>query len=176
MLSERLDQRVLVYGAIALALLIFSILIFNYSKAIFFIALFIALNSVISIFSIPNIDIELVSLGTILCTLSFGIKAGLAVAILGSIFGDVVNGTFSHPTIPMMIGYCFIALVTPLFSGLGIVFGGIMIVLLANVLLFIIYYAINYDFLSNVMSSGSNIIWNLTLFLKVAPFLFSIMR
>lgn len=176
MIIKNIDQRFLAYAGIALALLIFSILVFNLSKAIFFVALFIALECIIGLFNIPSIDIELISLGTILCTLSFGVKAGLLVAILGSLISDIINGKISYLTMPMMFAYCLIALITPLFSGLGIVLGGIIVVLIVNVLLFMVYYAMNYDFLSNVMSSASNIIWNLILFLKVAPFLFSIMK
>lgn len=179
MITKKVDERVFVYGAMALVLLILSTLMFKYNKAVFFVILFIALNSIIGLykafFYIP-IEIELVSLGTILCTLSFGLKEGILVAVLGSLLAAVVNGTISYLTIPMVIGYIFMAFITPMFSGLGVAFGGIVVVLLTNILIFIIYQIMGYDLFSNIVFSVSNIIWNLLLFLRLAPFLANIMK
>lgn len=177
--TKEFDERVFVYGALALFLLALSIFMFKYSKALFFILLFIALNSIMGLykafFYIP-IEIELISLGTILCTLSFGLKEGLTVGVIGSLLAAVVNGTISYLTIPMVVGYCFMAFITPVFSGVGAMAGGITIVLITNVLIFIVYQFMGYDLFSNFTFSISNIVWNLLLFLRVAPFLFSIMK
>ncbi|MBN1502570.1 hypothetical protein JW930_03430 [Candidatus Woesearchaeota archaeon] len=162
---------------------IFILLYFLFSKemrALFFVTGFILLNIFVSSYK-KNIDfpveIEVLTLGIILCTYSYGIKAGLFVAILGSVLSSIIYGYISPFMLPMILGYILVAIVTPLSQVFNLTLAGIIITLVKNIFLFLFYHFVfSYHLGKNISFSVSNIVLNTLLFFNIAPFLISIMN
>ena len=101
---------------------------------------------------------------------------GLFVALIGGILYTVFNTNFSPFTIPMMIGYMIMAVIASLFSYVNITVLGILTNLIHNAFVFLVYHFLfNYDIRKNLMFSLSNLLFNVILFLNIAPFLYGVM-
>ena len=77
-------------------------------KTLITIAAFVGLNKVVTSYKrviyIP-IEIEVLSFGIILCSVSFGVAAGLATALIGGLVYVFYSNSLSPFSIPMLIGY-----------------------------------------------------------------------
>ncbi|MFH2020059.1 MAG: hypothetical protein ABIJ34_01480 [archaeon] len=169
---------------LAIAILSLLLILSKEVRVLVFILAFIGLNVVVTAykryFAAP-IEIEVLSLGIVLCSVAFGLPAGLFVAIIGGIVYTVLSTNFSPFTIPMMLGYIMMAILSfflaHVFPGINISFLGIIVNLLHNLFVFFIYDGIfGYDVWKNAVFSISNFTFNAIIFLNLAPFLFSIMK
>jgi hypothetical protein len=165
-------------GGFAVLLLTYLLLISQMMRAAIYVTVFIGLSTLVSSYKkfikFP-IEIEILTLGIVLCTIKFGIKAGLVVAILGGILSFLVSFDFSPFSFPMLLGYISIAITAYFLGGLSITLVGIIATLVNNILVFSIYnFAFDYDLFKNTLFSLSNIILNVILFLNIAPFLFNL--
>jgi len=150
------------------------------TRAILFVLTFIILNTILTLYKryVKNlpIEFELLTLGIVLCSVSFGLNAGLIVAILGGISYILFSTNFSPFSIPMLLGYIFMAFFSAYFSNINIIYLGILANLIHNLFVFSIYHlAFGYDLLKNILFSLSNILFNIILFYNLAPILIRIM-
>ncbi len=178
MRKKRKDYfRYLIYAMtlFSVILFIFTIIASKTARAAIFVALFIILNMIIASYKrfirLP-IEFEVLTLGIVICTVQFGLKTGLVLAILGGILSFVVGYNINPFSFPMLLGYILIAFVSFLFKGLDITLVGILATLANNLFVFTAYYyAFRYDFFKNLSFSLSNIVLNVIFFLNLAPFL-----
>lgn len=148
-------------------------------KTMFFVTGFILLNIFISSYKKTiefPIEIEVLTFGIVLCTIAYGVKAGLIVAILGGLLSSILYGYISVFLLPLLLGYILVAFMTPFFAFLNLAAAGIIITIIKNLFLFFFYHLVfSYDVGKNISFSVSNILVNLILFMNVAPFLVRVM-
>ncbi len=139
------------------------------------VALFIGLHVFIKRFwrafsSLP-LEIEVMTLGSVVVTLLFGVKAGILLAVLGTFLSSHFSRGISIYTPMMASGYVLAAVFALFVSPANIIMGGIIISLLVNAYFVIIFQLVGYTLLENIVYSISNIILNTLLFVKIAPWL-----
>ncbi len=169
--------RYIIYGMTGFAFLLF-LLVSHKLRAAMVITIFIILNMALSSYKrfirLP-IEIELLTLGIVFCTLNYGIKAGLVVAILGGILSFVVGFNISPFSFPMLTGYVMMVFISYLLRNLNMTFVGLIATLANNLLVFVLYhYVFKYDLMKNISFSVSNILFNAIIFFNVLPYLSTI--
>jgi hypothetical protein len=153
------------------------------ARAVLFIFAFLGLNSVITLYKryiyLP-IEIEVLSFGIVFTTIAFGLKAGIAVAMLGGVLFTILTTSFSPFTVPMVLGYVVMACTA--FSlrlfvpGLPYPVIGIVANVIHNLLVFTLYhFFLGYDPLKNFLFGFTNILFNIFLFLNFGDLLFSLL-
>ena len=150
------------------------------ARAVLFVGSFIVLNVFATLykryFYLP-VEFEVISLGIVLCSISYGLIAGLIVAILGGIVYTIFCTSFSPFTIPMILGYCLMAVLGVILPISNIIYIGIIANVIHNIFTFSMYhFAFQYDISKNLLYSGTNILFNIFLFGNFAPILLQIMR
>jgi hypothetical protein len=169
----------LVRGAVVFTIFFLFAFIFKGVEALFFILFFIGLNIVVTMYKrvvYAPIEIETLSFGIILCSAKFGLIPGLTVAIIGGIIYVVYNNSFSPFTLPMMLGYIIMAVISSLYNTVNITLLGIAANLAHNIFVFSIYYFVfRYDVGKNILYSSSNLIFNILLFSNLGPLVFRLM-
>ncbi len=162
-----------------LFLLILIIITSKGAQKIIFMSSFIILNLFITLykryFRLP-IEIEILSLGIILCSVSYDVAAGLFVALIGGILYTVFNTNFSPFTIPMILGYMMMAFLSSFFSHINIVYLGIFVNIIHNIFVFTIYHFLfKYDLSKNLLFSISNVLFNILLFINLGGIMYGVM-
>ncbi|AJF62059.1 TPA: hypothetical protein HA239_05640 [Candidatus Woesearchaeota archaeon] len=152
---------------------------FRGARATLFVLGFIIFSVILTLykryFYIP-IEFEIISLGIVLCSVEYGLAAGLIVALVGGIAYTIYCTSFSPFTVPMLFGYSLMAFLASFFPQANITYLGIAVNVIHNIFVFSIYhFAFRYDPFKNIMYSGTNILINILLFSNVAPFLSAIM-
>jgi hypothetical protein len=178
MRKKRQDYfRLIVYmmAVVAILLLVYFIVTSRTMRASVFVSIFIVANMFITSYKrfirVP-IEIEVLTLGIVICTLEFGIKAGLVVAILGGLLSIFVGFDISPFSFPMLLGYILIAFTAFFLRGMDLVLVGIISSLMNNLFVFTIYHAaFNYNLFKNISFSLSNLAVNTLLFVNIAPFI-----
>lgn len=163
-------------------LMVFSVILFfiisKKAQAALIVSMFIVVNMLITSYKkfikIP-IEVEVLTVGIVICTLKFGLKAGLVVAILGGILSFFVGLEFSPIAFPMFLGYILMAFVSYALRTQDLILVGIVATLINNLVVFLVYHFLfNYDIIKNLRFGLSNIALNLILFFNLAPILFTI--
>lgn len=165
------------YGLGIFAFLLF-LFISKKIRAALTVSVFIVLNMILSSYKkfikIP-VEIEFLTLGIVFTTLTYGVKAGLVIAILGGILSFIVGYNISPFSFPMLTGYIMMAILSYFLRFLDITSVGLIVTLMNNVLVFSLYnFVFKYDIVKNLSFSLSNIIFNVILFINVVPYLSSI--
>ena len=162
-----------------LLLLILVIVTSKGAQKIIFMTSFIVLNLFVTLykryFRFP-IEIEILSFGIVLCSVSYGIASGLFVALIGGILYTVFSTNFTPFTIPMIIGYMMMAGLSSLFPHINIIYLGIFVNIIHNLFVFVMYhFFFKYDFGKNLLFSVSNVLFNILLFVNLGNFMYGVM-
>ncbi len=167
----------IIYCLTILAIILF-ILMSKTARAAVYVSIFIVLNMLISTYKRVvrfAIEFEILTLGIVLCTITFGIKAGLVIAILGGILSFFSSLNFSPFSFPMLVGYILMAILSYALSFLPITILGLIVTLANNLFVFSVYHLFfRYDIMKNVCFGVSNILFNFIIFTNIAPFLIKI--
>ena len=167
---------IFVMGFVALILFLNFLMKSDKTRAAIYISIFIILNTIITGYKkfirIP-VEIEVLTLGIVLCTMKFGLNAGLIIGLVGGLLGFFVGLEISPFAFPMFIGYVSMAFAAFLFRGIGdVTTVGLLTAFVNNIIVFSIYHFIfGYDVMKNIRFSFSNIALNIVLFFNLAPFL-----
>ena len=126
------------------------------------------------------VNFELVKMATILMAYSHGIAAGLIVGIISTIAGKILIGRIDEK-LPISIAAIAIVAVAAgvaphLFSGVSVVWLGIILVGIYNVALFSLSVAMGGDVGWNLPYEGTNFAINFILFTRIAPFLLPLVQ
>ncbi|MBN2423230.1 hypothetical protein JXB41_08460 [Candidatus Woesearchaeota archaeon] len=176
----RFKKRYILYILLGLLTLPLLILYYYQIKAAIFVTAFIVGNVLLSAykknFQLP-IEIEILSLGIVLCTFLYGIKAGMVIAVFGTILSSAFYGYYSPFLIPMVIGNIIVCIATPFFPVSSLFVSGTILTLIKNTFVFLFYHFVfNYDIGKNLSFGVTNVLLNIILFMNIGPFLFTIMR
>lgn len=166
--------------AVALAALLLFSLVFNVSvKAVIVIPLLIAMASFSTFYfnyvSLP-VNFELVKLSTILTGVSYGLLPAIAVGIISTFFGKVLIGRIDEKLPLSMIMISLVAVAASIFSGAGITTLGIALALAYNAAMLFLGQVMGGDLAWNLPYEASSFLFNLFLFLKVAPLLIELIK
>ncbi|MBI2550384.1 hypothetical protein HYV83_04360 [Candidatus Woesearchaeota archaeon] len=161
-------------AAAMVVLLVFS-LVFNVSlKTAFVIPLLILAASFstfyFNYFNAP-INFELVKLATIVAAAAYGLVPGLAVGLASTFFGKVLIGRVDEKLPLSMLTISIIAVAAAMFSGSEITALGITLVLAYNVTMFSLSLLMGGDLAWNIPYEATNFLFNVFLFMKLAPLL-----
>ena len=160
-----------IYTLAGIATVLFLILSTKIRAAIIVTA-FILINRLITTYKmfvrIP-LEFEFLTLGIVLSTLAFGIKAGIVIAIFGCIVSFIIGFEVSMFSLPMFLGYSSIAVTSFLLKGFDVILIGVIATMINNIIVFLSYHFLfGYDIGKNLSFSISNILFNLILFLNFA--------
>ncbi len=164
----------------ALSILLLFSLVFNVSfKSVIVLPLLVLIASFSTFYfnyvSLP-VNFELVKLSTILASASYGLLPGLAVGVSSTFFGKVLIGRIDEKLPLSMIMISLVAIAASIFGGAGITAVGIALVILYNLAMLFLSQVMGGDLAWNLPYEATNFLFNLFLFVKVAPFLIGLMR
>ena len=161
--------------AVAIAGLLLFSLLFGISIKTTFMVLALILAASFSTFYfnyvVVPVNFELVKMATILTAVSYGFWQGLAVGIASTFFGKVLIGRIDEKLPLSMLMISIIAVAASIFSTANITTLGITLVLAYNVTMFALSMLMGGDLAWNLPYEGTNFVFNVFLFVKVAPFL-----
>ena len=165
--------------AIAIAaLLLFSLVFHSNIKMMFIIPILILAASFSTFYFnyvILPVNFELVKLATILTSVSYGLLPGLAVGIASTFFGKILIGRIDEKLPMSMLVISIVAVAASIFSGVGITALGITLVLAYNVTMLALGIMMGGDLAWNIPYEVTNFLFNVFLFMKLAPLLQQIM-
>lgn len=169
------------YG-IGLSLLVFLLLLFLASKAIFFILGFMLVNIVIGLVLIPLrsilFTVSLSLFAGVLCGMAYGGKVGFFAAVLTSIPKMIAHGEITPYTFPVVLSYGIAGGLSGFFMGWGvegIVVVGIIMTLFHNIFSSIIVLFMGGGWGKRIISLIVGIPFNLLLFYFIGPFFLKLM-
>ena len=164
----------IIYSLVVLSIILF-VLISKTARAAVYVSIFIVLNMLIANYKRVvrfAIEFEILTLGIVLCTVTFGIKAGFVIAILGGILSFFSSMNFSPFSFPMLMGYILMAVLSYFLRFLDVTVLGMIVTFANNLFVFSVYHLFfRYDIMKNVCFCVSNILFNFILFTNIAPFL-----
>lgn len=175
---KKINTKRILLTLIAISLLL--LLISSKSmRGIFFVMFFVVANVFATLykryFYLP-VEFEIISLGIVLCSYTYGIGAGLAVALIGGAAYTIFCTSFSPFTVPMLFGYCLMAAIAAYVPIGNIVFLGILANIIHNIFIFLVYhFFFGYDIWKNFLYSASNILFNVLLFWNLGNILMKLM-
>lgn len=160
------------YGLFIMLILSFFVPI----KFIIFLVISTFFNAIVAKFNLMNglpTEFELSTFSTILISSVYGLEFGIFNAIMSKIIANLYTGSFIVDHIFMISNYCLAAYLAHILI-FNIVYVGIIITLLNNILMFTISkYILGITLPSNISYAFSNSIMNICLFLAFAePILF----
>lgn len=160
------------YPVLFLSILIIIFLLRHVLRAFIVMILFIVANILIGrvrrVIPVP-IEIEVVTLGTVICSILYGFSAGVFVAVFSAIIGAVIAKRISPYTLVMVLGYIIVATVATGFDATSIVKAGIILTLVNNIFIFCVFqFAFRYSVFRNIGYGLSNVILNIVIFKYVA--------
>ncbi len=160
------------------ALLLVSLFFGIPVKTVFIIPLLVAAASFSTFYFnyfVAPVNFELVKLATILAVVAYGFLPGLAVGLASAFFGKVLIGRVDEKLPVSMLMISVIAVAAAVFSTANITALGITLVLAYNVTMFTLTQLMGGDLAWNLPYEGTNFVFNVFLFVKVAPFLLQLM-
>ena len=122
------------------------------------------------------VNFELVKLSTILVAVSHGLLPGLAVGIASTFFGKVLIGRIDEKLPLSILTISIIAVAAAIFNSVNITTLGITLVFAYNVTMFVITQVMGGDLAWNLPYEGTNLLFNVLLFTKVAPMLLQVIK
>lgn len=159
--------------ALAIAGLVALSLLFGISVKTMFVVFLLVLAASFSTFYFnyfkAPVNFELVKLSTILVAVSHGLLPGLAVGIASTFFGKVLIGRIDEKLPLSMLTISIIAVAAAVFNAADITTLGITLVVAYNVTMFVITQAMGGELAWNLPYEGTNLLFNVFLFMKVAP-------
>ncbi len=160
------------YPVLFLSIIIILFLLRHVLRAFIVMILFILANVLIGrirrVIPMP-IEIEVVTLGTVVCTMLYGFGAGVFVAVFSAIIGAVIAKRISPYTLVMVVGYIIVATIATAFNPADVVKAGIILTIVNNLFIFCIFqFAFRYSVLRNIAYGLSNVILNILIFKYLA--------
>ena len=157
---------------IILLILMFFILLNKY-KLLFLGLGLVALNMIITIykkfFTVP-FEFEISTISTILLSIYYNTKIGSIIGICMLSAALVMCSRFSFYNISKFVGLIIIGILASVFQFVNLTILVILLVLLYNLLNFIFYFITGMSLFSNFSHRFSNILFNISLILLIAPF------
>lgn len=166
--------------ALAIACLLLVSLIFDISpRALLAVPLLILVASFSTFYFnyvVLPVNFELVKLATVLASVAYGPLPGLAVGVASTFFGKVLIGRIDEKLPLSMLAISAMALAAAFFHSPGNIAGlGMALVAAYNLAMLGLSQAMGGDLAWNVPYEGTNLLFNLFLFSKIAPVLLQLL-
>jgi hypothetical protein len=159
---------IIAYSLIALVLVLLISLFFNVVKAAVVIITLIVINIFLRFYKriIPGlwIELEITMFSSILCSIAYGFWPGLIVAIFSSVLAECFNQFISPFSLVNIVAYIIVSIVAIVLNPSTVVFGGLTLVVIANIAIFCVFVGLGYNLFKNLSFSITNLIWNYMLF------------
>ncbi|MCP3684867.1 MAG: hypothetical protein GY861_19565 [bacterium] len=121
------------------------------------------------------IGFELVKLVTILSVVAYSPTVGILVGLISTILGRIISGSMNHRALVSLLGIVVLAVLASVFSSMmEIMWLGIFLVVLYQIIVRPFNVIMGDSILYASLNAGTNIIFNVILFSKVAPYLLPI--
>jgi len=175
------DKQIIAYSIIVILLFILVFAYMNLVKLIIFILIITISNTFMRFYkrALPGIplEFELTIFSTVLIGIAYGIWPAIFIAIFSSLCADFLNQNIMSPFSLVSLGtYILIALVSPFLSSSNIFVIGMVIVVIANLIIFFGNIAMGYhDQIKNFAYSATNIFFNYFLFKYLAVFILGLL-
>ncbi len=114
------------------------------------------------------IQFELVKFVTILTAVAFGAIPAILVGIISSFIGKIITGKLEADFLGSILAICVISFIGSSFAGADIVTLGIILVLIYHAIIFPIALTMGGNLGYGIIYSGSNIIFNILVFMYLA--------
>lgn len=163
---------------IATLIIVFLLTIARASKAVIFVPLLVALGSVSMIYNREiklSVGIELVMLATVLCSVAYGALTGAVVGFVTLLFAELIGGRINEKTVISLVGIIIAGLAANSFGSLGITAAGIITTIIYDAIIIPIYLIVGSSPARTMLFLATHIIWNITIFLRIAPFIYGLM-
>jgi len=174
-LKSPLVTRLLIGSIILLILSLFVNI-----KLVVFLILAAVFNSMLQTFQLKRglpTDFELSTFTTVLTTLAFGFNWGLLNAILSKLIASIYTGNVVADHFFMIATYINAAIITALIGGSNVVLLGLSVVVINCILMFIISKNIlGIDITANLSYTGTNLIFNILMFLIFGELAYTILK
>jgi len=171
-LMKKYQNCIIIYSIGIIALLAILFVFLDLIKVLIAMFMFVALNVLIRFYRriLPGIPIEfeVVIFGSCLTTIAYGFWPGLIVALAGSIFGEFLNQTISPYSLVNIACYILVPIISLFLTPATVVAGGITMMIVLNIIIFIAFIAIGYDMFKNIAFAVTNIFLNYLLFSYLA--------
>lgn len=155
----------LIFGQSIKTILIVSLLIITATFSTFY----------YNFFKNNPINFELIKFATILISVKYGATLGITAGIISTISSKVLSEKLDHTAIPSLAGITLVALAASTFPETDITKLGIILVIAYHLLTAPIQLAFGGTLLYGAAYVGSNLIFNLFLFGRIAPTLIRVM-
>jgi len=123
----------------------------------------------------PSIGVELIMLGTVTTGMIYGTIPAIIVGWIALFFAEVLTNRFTYSTFISFIGLFVIALVIPLLQNLSITWVGILMTLLYDLIIAPGYLLMGSHPWKTIVFVTPHIIFNLWVFVFVAPLVFRLL-
>jgi len=122
------------------------------------------------------VNFELVKLATILAAVSYGLLPGLAVGVISTFAGKALIGRVDEKLPFSMLTISLVAVAAWLFSSANIAVLGIILVGIYNLTLLVMTQVLGGSLAWNLPYEGTDFLFNLFLFSKLAPLLLRMIK
>lgn len=161
---------------IALIIIFFTIFLFFYNKA-FIILLLIAIGAlslIHTIFTRNFIGFELCTLVTIIASMQYGLTVGVITGVTSITLGLILGRNVDGGIIISIIGFVLIAVAASFFTFKEIVFIGIALTIVYDILLVAFYFFTGSNPFTLISYFVTHIIFNYLIFVSIAPIFISL--
>ena len=122
------------------------------------------------------VNFELVKLSTVLAAVAYGMIPALFVGIAATMFSRLLSGRMDATLIVSIAGIAVMAVLAAVFNSMNIVWLGIALVLLYHLLTAPLQLMMGGSLGYGAMFVGTNILFNVILFSRVAPILLAVIK
>ncbi|MBI4210150.1 MAG: hypothetical protein HY544_01410 [Candidatus Diapherotrites archaeon] len=169
------------YFHILIAALAVLALIFLFGQSIKFMVIVTALVAIASLSTFYQnyikspINFELIKFATILTAATYGLVTGLAVAVISTIASKVISEKLDQTAIVSLLGITAVAIAASMFSTWNIVTLGIVLTLSYHLITAPLQMALGGTFAYGAVYVGSNVLFNVLVFSRIAPIVAGVM-
>ncbi len=174
---QKIKDRYRKHAIAALALLLLLLLFGRDAKPVIVVVVFIILASFSTFyhnyFRSP-INFELAKLFTVTAAVAYGAVAGVIVGALSVIISRALSGRFDQDTVTSLAAMAIIAVLANAFRTANIAVLGIALVFVYYLLILPFIFLFGENRMREAVYIGTNIAFNVILFINVAPFLIKV--
>lgn len=163
--------------AMAMLALLFLYLFRDVVQMIIIMAVFIALGTASLLYNRwikLSLGFELIMFGTVITAIAYGRWQAMVVGFIALFLAEVLTDRFTYSTFISFIGLAVIASVAPLVSSIGITWTGIAMTLLYDIIIVPGYLLMGSSPWRTFVFVGTHIMFNVWVFIFLAPFVFRI--
>lgn len=161
-------NQIIFYGGLLLLMLVLVSLFFDFVKMMIIVIVFSLINCFLRFYKriFPGIPIELeISIfSTVLCSIAFGLWAGILVALISSIASEFFTQMIKPYSLVNVIVYALIPFFAIFLTAEAVAGAGLIITVVANIVIFLLFAVLGYDVVRNAAYSITNIIFNYFIF------------